>query len=155
MMETVCCRPSPLDKRSPRNGYVMSTIVDGVYICALGKTLFYILYITRNVELPNINVPYTLRVSFTQTNSFVSGEAKALVITISFIYSTKYTGLALEAARGGQAFNKRKLCEIVSRHSSLTQHRWFSSSFSPKPLFLHTAASISPFSNRSGSIAVS
>ena len=57
-------------------------------MCALGKILFYIIYITGIVELPNINVPYTLRVSFTQTNSFVSGETKALVIKIPFIYST-------------------------------------------------------------------
>ena len=57
-------------------------------MCAFGKTLFYIIYITGIVELPNINVPYMLRVSFTQTNSFVSGETKALVITTPLIYST-------------------------------------------------------------------
>ena len=89
MMETACCRPSPLDKRSPRNGYTaLCPLLWIEFICALGKALFYIIYITGNVELPNINVPYTLRVSFTQKNSFVSGETKALVITISFIYST-------------------------------------------------------------------
>ena len=87
-METVCCWPSPLDKRNPRNGYVMSTIVDGVYMRSWQDIILYILYITGNAELPNINVPYTLRVRFTQTNSFVSGETKALVIMISFIYST-------------------------------------------------------------------
>ena len=48
----------------------------------------------------------------------------------------------LEAVRGGQAFNKQKRCEIVSRHSSITQYPWFSSSFSPKPLSLHTASCI-------------
>ena len=99
----------------------MATILWMEFMCALGKTLFYIIYITRIVELPNINLPYTLRVSFTQTNSFVSGETKALVITIPLIYSTN-----IQAARGGQAFNKYKPCdcEIVSRHSSLTQYRW-------------------------------
>ena len=88
-------------------------------MCDLGKTLFYIIYITGIVQLPNINVPYTLLVSFTETNSLISGETKALVITIPLIYSTN-----IEAARSGQqAFNKYKrcACEIVSRHSSLTQ----------------------------------
>ena len=47
-----------------------------------------IIYITWIVELSNINVPFTLRGSFTQTNSFVSGETKALVITIPLIFST-------------------------------------------------------------------
>ena len=65
----------------------MSTIVDGVYMRSW-QDILYILYITGNVELPNINVPYTLRVRFTQINSFVSAETKALVIMISFIYST-------------------------------------------------------------------
>ena len=67
------------------------------FICALGKT-FYIVYITGNVEQPNINVTYTLRVSFTQTNSFVSGETKALMITISFIYSSNIQALRQRAA---------------------------------------------------------
>ena len=151
-METVCCH-SLWTREAP----AMDTLCPLLwmeFMCTLGKTLFYIIYITGIVELPNINVPYTLRVSFTQMNSFVSGETEALVITIPLIYSMfKYTGL--EAARGKQAFNKYKCCEIASRHSSLTQYRWFSSSFSPKSLFLHTTASISPFSNRSGSITVS
>ena len=77
--------PFPLDKRSPRNGYVtLCPLLWMEFMCALGKTLFYIIFITGNVDLPNINVLYTLHVSFTQTNSFVSGETKALVITIPF-----------------------------------------------------------------------
>ena len=81
--------PFSLDKRSPRNGYVtLCPLLWMEFMCALGKTIFYIIYITGIVELPNINVPYTLRVSFTQMNSFVSGETEALVITIPLIYST-------------------------------------------------------------------
>ena len=80
-----CLVPFPLDKRSPRNGYVtLCPLLWMEFMCALGKTLFYIIFITGNVDLPNINVLYTLHVSFTQTNSFVSGETKALVITIPF-----------------------------------------------------------------------
>ena len=50
-------------------------------MCTFGKTLFYIIYNTGIVELPNID-------SFTQTNYFVARETKALVITIPLIYST-------------------------------------------------------------------
>ena len=53
---------------------------------ALGTILFYVVYITGNIELPAINVPYTLRVSFTQTNSFISGETMVLVITIPLTF---------------------------------------------------------------------
>ena len=36
-----CLLPSPLDKRSPRNGYVMSTIVDGVYMRSWQDIILY------------------------------------------------------------------------------------------------------------------
>ena len=117
------------------------------FMCALGKTLFYIIYITGVVELPNINI------QFYSNKFFCISWNKGASDHDSFNLFNKYTGL--EAARGGQAFNKYKCCEIVSRHLSLTQYWWLSSSFNPKLLFLHTTASISPFSNRSESITIS
>ena len=51
----------------------------------------------------DVGAPCALRVCFTQTNSFVSGETKALAITISLIYSTN-----IQTAHSGQAFNKHK-----------------------------------------------
>ena len=84
-------------------------------MCALGKTLFYKTYITGIAELPNINVPYTLRVSFTQTNYFVTGETKASVITIPLIYSTNIQA-ALRGSARWASFNKYKRCEIGDRN---------------------------------------
>ena len=75
------------------------------FICALGK-IFYTIYITGNVELPNINGTDMLRVSFTQTNSFVSGETRAQ-------FHMKVT------------CRQRARPVIVSRHSSLTQYGGF------------------------------
>ena len=142
-------------EKPPQRIYVMSTIVDGVYMRSWQDILLYTLYYW---ECRATKYQRTVHVvcQFYSNEFFCIWWNKGTSDHDFFHLFNNYTGLArLEAACSGQAFNKHKRCEIVSRHSSLTQYQWFSSSFSSKPLFLHTAASISPFSNRSGSITVS
>ena len=87
--------PSPLDKRSPRNGYATSTIVDGVYARSWQDIILYNLhYRYCRATKYQRTVHVACQFYSAETNYFVT--ATPLVITIPLIYSTN-----IQAARGG------------------------------------------------------
>ena len=93
-----CLLPSPLDKRSPRNEYVMSTNVDGVYVRFWQDIILYNLHY-RDCRATKYQCTVHVACQFYSNEFFCIWWNKGTSDHDSFNLFNKYTGEAEHRGR--------------------------------------------------------